>query len=465
MKTKKHTCKICDSECTILGRHLLHHHNITNFKNYYDQYIKIGGEGICLSCGNCCSFLGLTLGYSKYCSTVCSNNSEQVQQKKKDSCKENFGVDHPLQSVEIRERFIQTSIDRNGVSNPSKSQLIKDKKLQTNKEHWGTENPMQSKKIQKKQIQTMISRHGVEYPMQSKEIKEQTRQTNEERYGGPSPMCSDIVQKKTKLTNEERYSGPSPMCSETVQKKAKKTCFDHLGVNYPGQSKVVQEKAKHTCKETWGVENPSQSEAIKVKKIQTCFENWGVDSPMQSDKIQNQFKKTMMNRYGYDNPFKCREFQDKSKYSNILKFGVDHWTKSKEGKIILRENMIRQIMSGYKDGSIFSPSEGIQERMCFDELQLLCSYSLLKNQTFIGLFPDRYIKDLNLIIEFYEDWHKYSWCLTHDINRQKELMNKLDCNFFIIREKDWKENKEETIQNFLCVIRGLEDIKRLQDTL
>jgi hypothetical protein len=105
-----------------------------------------------------------------------------------------------------------------------------------------------------------------------------------------------------------------------------------------------------------------------------------------------------------------------------------------------------------KDGESFSPREGFQEEECFTEIQKYTKYELLKRQKLINLFPDRYIKELNIIIEFYELWHNNTWCKKRDLIRQKELEDRLNCKFFIIHEKDWKENKEKVIKEFTLLI-------------
>jgi very-short-patch-repair endonuclease/glutathione peroxidase-family protein len=381
--------------------------------------MKIDGEGVCPTCGSKCGFLGLTYGYSKYCSSKCSNGSTQVQQKKKDSCRKNFGVDHPLQSKEIQKNFVMTSLSRNGTSNPSQSKLVKEKKVLTSRTNYGVDNPMQSKEIQKRHVQIMANRYGIEYPLQSKEF-----------------------QIKRKETCKENLGVEFPLQSKELQNKCKETCKENLGVEFPMQSKEVQEKSKVTCKENYGVEYPSQSKEVQEKIRAVCKEKYGVEYPSQSKEVQEKIRAV------------CKE-----------KYGVDHFTKTIEGKRRCRENFLNMIKVQFDNGEPLVPRIGNNERVCLTEFQKLISYSIIRNPKLIGYFPDGLIEQFKLIIEFDERYHFLDDYITYvekDIYRKKELES-MGYVFFRISEKDWKENKEEVIQNFLCVIKGLEDIKRLQD--
>ena len=88
----------------------------------------------------------------------------------------------------------------------------------------------------------------------------------------------------------------------------------------------------------------------------------------------------------------------------------------------------------------------------------------INNTEFSIIKPDFYIKDINLVIEFYGDyWHrnpnKYEntqeiqniW--NHDSNRIKILKQKYKCNVIIVWEKEFKENGELIINNIVNKIK------------
>ena len=50
------------------------------------------------------------------------------EKKRKETLRENYGVDYPIQNKEIREKIEKTMIDRFGVDNPSKSKKLLNKR-------------------------------------------------------------------------------------------------------------------------------------------------------------------------------------------------------------------------------------------------------------------------------------------------------------------------------------------------
>jgi hypothetical protein len=51
-----------------------------------------------------------------------------------------------------------------------------------------------------------------------------------------------------------------------------------------------------------------------------------------------------------------------------------------------------------------------------------------------------------LIIEVYEAHHNHTCYIGHDEIRKNELIEKLNCEFFVIYEKQWFDNKQSIIQ-------------------
>ena len=92
-----------------LGSHLKQTHNFTA-KEYYDKFFKQKDEGICCVCGKETRFLNTTSGYRKTCCQKCTifdkygvwnvSQSEEIKQKKIDTCRKNYGVDYNLQRKE-----------------------------------------------------------------------------------------------------------------------------------------------------------------------------------------------------------------------------------------------------------------------------------------------------------------------------------------------------------------------------
>lgn len=100
--------------------------------------------------------------YPKFCANGCSNKSEGVKNKKKD-----------------------TSIRTYGVENVSQASVIKNKKRQTN-----------------------LRSRGVEFSLSDPSIRQKIKQTCFERFGGPSPNHSPGVEHKRRTTCISRYGTP-----------------------------------------------------------------------------------------------------------------------------------------------------------------------------------------------------------------------------------------------------------------
>lgn len=109
-------CEICKNEVKnfiVLGLHLKRAHN-TNAKNYYDMFIRKPNEGICPVCGKETAFQGIRLGYLKFCSSKCSNNSPETIAKREQTNIEHYGVKNPYQAQEVKEKIIKHNLEKYG---------------------------------------------------------------------------------------------------------------------------------------------------------------------------------------------------------------------------------------------------------------------------------------------------------------------------------------------------------------
>ena len=104
--------------------------------------------------------------------------------------------------VELSKRL---SIERYGVDNPAKAQVVKDKIVNTNLQRYGAKNPWsKDSSVRHKCIDTLVERYGSKSPIQNKEIKQKIQSTNLKKYGSVSPFGSkDIIDKarQSKINN------------------------------------------------------------------------------------------------------------------------------------------------------------------------------------------------------------------------------------------------------------------------
>jgi len=139
---RKIVCEICKRkffDLRTLGIHLNQTHG--NYKRefvkeYYDKYLKKDPhEGICKICEKPLRFINLVSGYYKHCSTKCSQNNPEVQEKSKKTCLKNHGVTNYAKTEKWLKQMSeggQASRMLTFVQNPSKPQkeifnIIKEK--------------------------------------------------------------------------------------------------------------------------------------------------------------------------------------------------------------------------------------------------------------------------------------------------------------------------------------------------
>ena len=385
----KLVCQICGfygKNLNGMMNHIVQKHKISS-KCYYDIFFKSEKEGICKICGKPTKYFGFNQ-YSKYCSHSCATSDDKTQNKMKNTCLKNYGVEYSLQSEEVREKIKQTCLERYGVNNPS-----------------------QVEEIHNKKIESIRKKYGVDYSFQADKVKE-------------------II---------------------------KETIISKYGVNNPSQCQKLQNKKIETSLNRYGVSHPAKTEEFQIKRKQTCLKNLGVDNPLKSKKVIEKIKSTNLLKYGVEWGLASEDIQEKGIRTNREKYGYDYWTQSPKGRKILRINHLKRIHNQYKNNEPLSPNIGNKERECLDELQKYTKFEIKRNSKMIGYFPDGYIEELNLVIEFDERYHFIDEWKTYrekDINKNKDYKKeKLNC--FRIKESDWMVNKKYIIVSFLETIQSL----------
>src|ERR1035437_1446046 len=104
----------CERECNSflgLSMHVIQTHKIST-KQYYNLFLRKLNDGFCKRinkdgklCEKNTTFINLGHGYRKYCSSECSANDSEVQNKKRLTCLENNGTEYPTQSLLVKEKI------------------------------------------------------------------------------------------------------------------------------------------------------------------------------------------------------------------------------------------------------------------------------------------------------------------------------------------------------------------------
>ena len=254
--------------------------------------------------------------------------------------------------------------------------------------------------------------------------------------GYPSHCLSCVskdpsVKRKKEWTCLSNYGSINPMKVESIKKKYKKNNFEKYGLEWPMERSEVRSKSIETCIERYGVENVNQLDSVRIKKEKTNLKNWGVRYPTQSEQILRKSRKTCQIRYG-----------------------TDHYFQTSDGRQISRESFIKSIENQKLHGEPLTPRIGFVERQCLDELQKYSKFDIIRNSKIIGYFPDGYIKELNLVIEFDERYHFVDEWKTYsrrDIQKDKDYKKE---GFVVLRIKklNWEQNQNNIIDKFKMIL-------------
>lgn len=152
-------------------------------------------------CGKTRRFHKLDKGYFETCGDRDCINLVRIERIKKTS-QEKYGVDHPTQLNEVKEKQKKTMLERYGETSNFTGEL---------RERTYAKN---------------LIKHGVKHALQRSDSKEKRKRTTEHRYG----TLNFIRSEKAKATNRERYGTEDPAASgeikEKIHKRRKKTLFE-----------------------------------------------------------------------------------------------------------------------------------------------------------------------------------------------------------------------------------------------
>ena len=247
-------------------------HNCTNIKKYLlnrFEYVESIQESlhriknnieirpVCPVCGKRVKYIGRGWSlYREHCSTRCSSLDKKV-----------------------KEKLIDTCLNKYGVTNGAASEQAKEK----------------SKK-------TCLEKYGVEYSWQSENNKEKAKETLLRRYN-----CENIQQRKITLDECSKIK------EDEIKENLQKSIYKH---DVEQTNKIIEEnknkyadirndlKHRKTCLEKYGVEVASKSKLVIDKIILTNLAKYGFISPLKNNDIKEKSKNTLLEHYGVDSPLK-----------------------------------------------------------------------------------------------------------------------------------------------------------------
>lgn len=126
---------------------------------------------VCCECGCHVKFKQASSGYHTYCSTKCMSNSKYVREKSIQTSMNKHGVEYHSQNIKVKDKQKHTNIHRYGSISPLQNMTVQQKSNNTNMTLYGCINPSSSSVVKDKRNNTNLARFGVLHPSQNLDIK------------------------------------------------------------------------------------------------------------------------------------------------------------------------------------------------------------------------------------------------------------------------------------------------------
>lgn len=290
---------------------------------------------------------------------------------------------------------------------------------------------------------------------QKKQINDKIKQTNIEKYGVDHYTKTE----QWKDFCLEKFGGTSPYGMKSTQEKTKQTLMDKYGVDHNFKIPGVQEQIKNTWLEKYGVDNPLKNEEIKQKMIAHNIEKYGFACPLQNEEIYKKSKATLFKNHGVEFSYQNEEIFNKYKKTMLERYGAEFWMQNDQDHTITHISKYKEFilpngniayLQGYED---YALEEVISKKYDYDDI-VISNIDIFKNIPKIyydyngsthRYFPDFYIKSENLIIEVKSEYTYNQYLEINNLKRQACLDNNLKFEFMIIDKNDYKEYKNNKI--------------------
>ena len=284
------------------------------------------------------------------------DKKECIQKKKKEIFNIKYGCDNPFQSDKIKQKIINSNLEKYGVANPTQNEEIRNKQKRTCMAKYGTENPFQSDAIKEKIKQQNLLLYGVENNFQRKDVQEKHKKTICKKYQVNHYSKTDEYKNKVIKTNLERYGVEQTFLSPEIQERIKQTNIEKYGSPFPSHKYGKTQDEMKEWLNDFGFNFSSDYEILENKEIdlldkdkkvgiEYCGLYWhNESSPEPRDhryhinKYKNCLKKNIQLLTIFEDEWKFRQDQCKSHIKSIL--GIS------SKKVFARKCEIREISRG-----------------------------------------------------------------------------------------------------------------------
>jgi hypothetical protein len=482
-------CKICGREFKNYGglsTHIKKAHEISS-KDYFIQYLNNNIHPVCY-CGEKTNFINLRKGFRKFCCSSCSTKSEETQEKLQKTMVAVHGVKHALQSKKFKDKCKKTSFKRFGTENPAGCKEVRDKMKETCLERFGEDSYSKTKEFRKKYKQTCQKRFGTENPSQSEEVQEKRKQTCLERFGEDSYSKTKEFLEKCKQTCQERFGTDNPSQNKEVQEEIKKTrlkqdtekakkLFSDLGFEIIGKYKDRKYLTTFRCKScNFEFEEIPFNLSGRDHKCPNCDPFIRPESSLKLEEVREKIRQTNIKNIGVGNPFESKEIQKRAfeiKFKTLVENAVNLFLGM--GFEIVSEYKGARYLTTFKCNNCnfnfiekpFNLHQRIHkcpvcdpfvrsrlESEIAEKIQTHLfkkfnkQFNILRNDRTIiePLEIDIFFPELKLSIEVNGDyWHSSEKVIETDKKKVGLIITK-GFKHFVIKESDWKINKQSILQ-------------------
>ena len=288
--------------------------------------------------------------------------------------------------------------------------------------------------------------------------------------------CAEIYRGETFKISARRLHGVDNYSQlQSVKDKKVVTCNKNYGVDNPMQVDSLKMNHINTCRSTYGVDNVSQIPEVKEKKMTTILDNFdtiynyidytfgeycrsmGVDNASQLAFVKDKKIQTFLKNYGVTNIFTSTEFKEISENTCKERYGAKNWSQSFEGRKFLRECALVRIETQLLNGEPVFPTVGTFERPCLNYISKELGFNIIRNARCIGYFPDGFIPEYSLIIEFDERHHfidHYDTYHSKDIKKNEDYHH-IGLNLFRIKKNEWLHDKQPIMHSLIDLLPTL----------
>lgn len=132
---------------------------------------------------------------------------------------------------------------------------------ENNLKKYGVKNVFQLQSVKDKSIETSLEKYGEIYPQRSSVVKQRQKDTWEKTLGAANPFVSKKCREKAKLTNLEKYGVDCILKLQEVKDASRDA--------YAERSDEIIAKRKQTCLEKYGAECPMKTDESIAKMLKT----------------------------------------------------------------------------------------------------------------------------------------------------------------------------------------------------